>query len=67
LRVCLDRAEQDKRPIAKITNQYPDMNWEDAYLVQDALRKAQRGAGAGGVWESRPVLNLARQDETDGS
>jgi 2-oxo-3-hexenedioate decarboxylase len=41
----LDRAERDNRPIAKITNQYPDMNWEDAYLIQDALRKRKEARG----------------------
>lgn len=34
----VDRAALDRKAIAKITNDFPDMDWEDAYAVQEALR-----------------------------
>jgi len=41
----LDAAETHCQDIVKITDEHPDMDWEDAYAVQDALRalKVARG------------------------
>lgn len=35
----LEDAELNKQAITKITDDYPDMDWEDAYAVQYAIRK----------------------------
>jgi 2-oxo-3-hexenedioate decarboxylase len=45
LAVRLDEAAQNHAPIVKITDDYPDMDWRDAYAVQAALlaRKIRRG------------------------
>src|ERR1700720_3571432 len=59
----LDRAEQDKRPIAKITNQYPDMNWEDAYLIQDALRRRKEARGGRCVGIKAGLTSLAKMKQ----
>ena len=34
----LDTAEMERREVTKITDQYPDMDWEDAYAIQRAIR-----------------------------
>lgn len=41
----LDEAEIHCRPIAKITNDFPDMDWIDAYAVQTALRSRKESRG----------------------
>ena len=41
----LDQAEQSRTAIAKITGEFPDMDWRDAYAVQDALRSRIEGRG----------------------
>jgi len=42
----LDHCQLQARDTHKITDDYPDMDWEDAYAIQDALaaRKLNRGA-----------------------
>jgi len=47
----LDAAETERREIHKITDDYPDMDWEDAYAIQDALRalKEARGVRVAGL------------------
>ncbi|KUR76762.1 fumarylacetoacetate hydrolase family protein [Novosphingobium sp. Fuku2-ISO-50] len=42
----LDRAALERRAIAKITNEFPDMGWDDAYRIQDALRARIEARGA---------------------
>lgn len=41
----LENAELNVQAVSKITDRYPDMDWEDAYAIQDAIRarKAARG------------------------
>ncbi|MGD9942665.1 MAG: 2-oxo-3-hexenedioate decarboxylase [Burkholderiaceae bacterium] len=41
----LETAELQARDVTKITDDHPQMDWEDAYAIQDALRrrKEQRG------------------------
>lgn len=41
----LDTAETGVRAIAKITDDHPDMSWEDAYAVQDSLRALKQARG----------------------
>ena len=36
----LESAELEARDVLKITDDYPDMDWDDAYTIQDTIRKA---------------------------
>ncbi len=47
----LGAAETERREVHKITDDYPDMDWEDAYAIQDALRalKEARGVRVAGL------------------
>lgn len=47
----LDAAESEVRAVAKITDAHPEMSWNDAYAVQDALRalKESRGVRIAGL------------------
>lgn len=47
----LDAAETERREVHKITDDYPEMDWEDAYAIQDALRalKEARGVRVAGL------------------
>lgn len=46
----LESAEIELREVAKITDAHPDMDWDDAYAVQDAIRarKVARGVAIAG-------------------
>ena len=41
----VDMAALTKTAIAKITNDYPQMDWQDAYAIQDALKIRAEGRG----------------------
>jgi 2-oxo-3-hexenedioate decarboxylase len=41
----LESAERDARAVTKITGDYPGMNWDDAYAVQDAIRVRKEARG----------------------
>ncbi len=47
----LENAELNKKPVTKITDDYPDMDWEDAYAIQYAIRrrKQERGTKLAGL------------------
>ncbi|MFT5133733.1 MAG: 2-oxo-3-hexenedioate decarboxylase [Gammaproteobacteria bacterium] len=47
----LENAELNKKPITKITDDYPDMDWDDAYAIQYAIRnrKLERGTKLAGL------------------
>jgi len=51
LAIRLDTAETEARPILKITDDFPEMDWEDAYAIQNQLRalKEQRGVKITGL------------------
>ena len=51
LAVHLDEAEMQRKEVVKITDDHPDMDWDDAYAVQDALRaiKTSRGVRIAGL------------------
>ena len=38
----LENAELNKAPITKITNDFPDMDWNDAYQVRPEFRPTAR-------------------------
>ncbi len=41
----LEAAERDRKAITKITNDYPDLDWDDAYAIQDRIRQNKIKAG----------------------
>lgn len=41
----LDNAERNRKPVTKITDRFPDMDWKDAYDIQYALRARKEAAG----------------------
>ncbi|WP_110970584.1 2-oxo-3-hexenedioate decarboxylase [Pseudomonas huaxiensis] len=47
----LENAERSVNAVHKITDDYPDMDWQDAYAIQDAIRaiKEQRGVRIAGL------------------
>ena len=47
----LESAELEARDVTKITDDFPNMDWDDAYAVQDALRarKESRGLKTAGL------------------
>lgn len=47
----LEDAELNARAVGKITDRYADMDWEDAYAIQDAIRarKEARGTPVSGL------------------
>ncbi|MCK6545704.1 2-oxo-3-hexenedioate decarboxylase [Myxococcota bacterium] len=42
----LESAELEARDVLKITDAHPEMDWEDAYLVQDEIRRRKLARGA---------------------
>lgn len=47
----LESAEMQCREVSKVTDQHPDMDWDDAYAIQDAIRaiKEKRGVRITGL------------------
>ena len=47
----LENAELNRAPITKITDEYPDLDWDDAYAIQDEIRrrKITRGVKIAGL------------------
>jgi 2-oxo-3-hexenedioate decarboxylase len=41
----LENAELNAQPVSKITDRYPDMDWDDAYAIQYALRARKEARG----------------------
>ena len=41
----LEKAERKRQPLTKITDEYPSLDWDDAYAIQDAIRVAKQAAG----------------------
>jgi len=41
----LENAELNRAPITKITNDHPDMDWDDAYAIQDEIRRRKIARG----------------------
>jgi len=42
----LERCELEARDTTKITDDYPDMDWEDAYAIQEAIKRRKLARGA---------------------
>lgn len=42
----LEKAELNRAPITKITDEYPDLDWDDAYAIQDEIRRRKIESGA---------------------
>ncbi|MEL7937741.1 2-oxo-3-hexenedioate decarboxylase [Pseudomonas delhiensis] len=45
LALHLEGAERDVRAVHKITDDFPGMDWEDAYAIQDAIRELKQASG----------------------
>ncbi len=41
----LEAAELDARDVTKITDEHPEMDWDDAYAIQDELRRRKEARG----------------------
>ncbi|MDR2853240.1 MAG: 2-oxo-3-hexenedioate decarboxylase [Burkholderiaceae bacterium] len=41
----LESAEREVRDVTKVTDDYPDMSWDDAYAIQDTLRARKEARG----------------------
>ena len=41
----LENAELQAHDVTKITNDYPDMDWDDAYAIQDEIRRRKEARG----------------------
>ncbi|NUA26972.1 2-oxo-3-hexenedioate decarboxylase [Cupriavidus basilensis] len=41
----LENAELNREPVRKITDTHPDMDWDDAYAIQDAIRARKEARG----------------------
>ncbi|MGX6565697.1 2-oxo-3-hexenedioate decarboxylase [Cupriavidus necator] len=41
----LENAELQREAVRKITDAYPDMDWDDAYAIQDAIRARKEARG----------------------
>ena len=41
----LENAELQRKAVRKITDEYPDMDWDDAYAIQDAIRARKEARG----------------------
>ena len=60
----LENAELNRQDVTKITDDYPDMDFEDAYDIQWEIRRrkeARDGADGGGtalLWFSGGLLQL---------
>jgi 2-oxo-3-hexenedioate decarboxylase len=59
----LDRAERDRQPIEKITARYPEMEWADAYLIQDALKKRKETRGGRCVGIKAGLTSFAKMKQ----
>lgn len=42
---CLETAELNARAVAKITDSHPGLDWDDAYDIQDAIRRRKEARG----------------------
>jgi 2-oxo-3-hexenedioate decarboxylase len=59
----LQMAELEAKPVRKITDDYPGMDWDDAYAIQDSIRasKAARGAPVDGL--KMGLTSLAKMEQ----
>lgn len=59
----LDEAEQRACPITKITADHPDMDWADAYAVQDELRALKEARGVRVMGLKMGFTSLAKMEQ----
>ena len=41
----LENAEYQREPLTKVTEEYPELDWDDAYAIQDAIRQRKIDSG----------------------
>lgn len=59
----LDTAEQAARDVTKITDEYPDMDWADAYAIQDAIRRRREARGLRTVGLKAGLTSFAKMKQ----
>src|SRR6218665_2280156 len=65
----LENAELKAQDVLKITDDHPDMDWADAYAIQDAIRarKESRGQKNGGIKAEDVVKTTDAPRDMDGA
>lgn len=59
----LEMAELERREVVKITDAYPDMDWDDAYAVQNAIRDRKLGRGVTVAGYKAGLTSLAKMKQ----
>ncbi|MDE2255648.1 MAG: 2-oxo-3-hexenedioate decarboxylase [Betaproteobacteria bacterium] len=59
----LDTCIREVKDTVKITDTYPEMDWDDAYAVQDALRERQIARGARVIGYKIGLTSLAKMKQ----
>ncbi len=59
----LEAAELNARDVTKITDDYPGMDWDDAYAVQDALRARKESRGIKTVGLKAGLTSFAKMKQ----
>ncbi|MGB1562605.1 MAG: 2-oxo-3-hexenedioate decarboxylase [Sinimarinibacterium flocculans] len=59
----LDGAELSVKDVPKITDQYPDLDWGDAYAIQDGIRKLKQARGQNVVGYKAGLTSRAKMEQ----
>lgn len=59
----LEAAELNARDVTKITDEHPQMDWEDAYAIQDAIRAAKEARGQRTVGLKAGLTSFAKMKQ----
>ena len=59
----VEKAELEREPITKITDDYPDMDFDDAYAIQEAIQSAKEGRGTRIVGLKMGLTSRAKMEQ----
>ncbi|MES2535096.1 MAG: 2-oxo-3-hexenedioate decarboxylase [Pseudomonadota bacterium] len=59
----LDRAEMQCEEVSKITDDHPELDWDDAYAIQDAIRAIKQARGTRIVGLKMGLTSLAKMKQ----
>jgi len=59
----VENAELNVHDITKITDDYPDMDWDDAYAIQDEIRRSKLARGARIVGYKAGLTSFAKMKQ----
>ena len=59
----LENAELQAQDVTKITNDYPDMDWDDAYAIQERIRERKRARGESVVGLKAGLTSAAKMKQ----